>query len=56
LQHSVAEVLIGDIFKLIDVEIDICILEIEETNSCVDEDDSEKEECGHKELASVECH
>lgn len=47
LKHRVTKVFIRHIFELIDVEIDICVLKIEEANGCIDENDGKQEQCGH---------
>jgi len=47
LEHSRAEILVGHLLELVDVEIDVGILQVEEADGCVDENDSEHEKRGH---------
>jgi hypothetical protein len=47
LEHGGAEVLIGYLFELVNVEIDVLVLQIEETYGSVDEDDDCSEDGRH---------
>jgi hypothetical protein len=47
LEHCCAEIFVRNIFKLVNVEIDICILQIKEPNFSVDENNCKQEQGSH---------